>query len=155
MFCSVYCLCVNVSCTAATGCQPNCSYIYIYIYLFLFIYHIISNLAVATEPDGVTSLASEHNCMPVPKHRAWQPTVFNAPNNIHPLTSKHTLLQTSCIIAWNFPSTAVFISIYYNATKCWTDSNWPVSIICCTALHGKLYCYYLAFENYFSRFAFA
>jgi len=21
--CSVYCLCVNVSCTAATGCQPN------------------------------------------------------------------------------------------------------------------------------------
>jgi len=22
---SVYCLCVNVSCTAATGCQPNCS----------------------------------------------------------------------------------------------------------------------------------
>jgi hypothetical protein len=26
--CSVYCLCVNVHCTAATGCQPNCSYIY-------------------------------------------------------------------------------------------------------------------------------
>jgi hypothetical protein len=25
-FChSVYCLCVNVYCTAATGCQPNCS----------------------------------------------------------------------------------------------------------------------------------
>ena len=22
---SVYCLCVNVYCTAATGCQPNCS----------------------------------------------------------------------------------------------------------------------------------
>jgi hypothetical protein len=22
---SVYCLCVNVCCTAATGCQPNCS----------------------------------------------------------------------------------------------------------------------------------
>jgi hypothetical protein len=33
IFCSVYSvygLCVNVSCTAATGCQPNCSYIYIY-----------------------------------------------------------------------------------------------------------------------------
>jgi hypothetical protein len=25
---SVYCLCVNVSCTAATGCQPNCGYTY-------------------------------------------------------------------------------------------------------------------------------
>ena len=26
LFCSsVYCLCVNVYCTAATGCQPNCS----------------------------------------------------------------------------------------------------------------------------------
>jgi hypothetical protein len=25
MFYSVYCLCVNVYCTAATGCQPNCS----------------------------------------------------------------------------------------------------------------------------------
>ena len=23
--CSVCCLCVNVYCTAATGCQPNCS----------------------------------------------------------------------------------------------------------------------------------
>ena len=23
---SVYCLCVNVYCTTATGCQPNCSY---------------------------------------------------------------------------------------------------------------------------------
>jgi hypothetical protein len=23
--CSVYCLCVNVYCTAATGCKPNCS----------------------------------------------------------------------------------------------------------------------------------
>jgi hypothetical protein len=25
LLCSVYCLCVNVCCTAATGCQPNCS----------------------------------------------------------------------------------------------------------------------------------
>jgi hypothetical protein len=24
--CSVYCLCVNVYCTTATGCQPNCSW---------------------------------------------------------------------------------------------------------------------------------
>ena len=31
--CSVYCLCVNVYCTAATGCQLNCSYQ---------IYHIVS-----------------------------------------------------------------------------------------------------------------
>ena len=23
--CSVYCLCVNVYCNSATGCQPNCS----------------------------------------------------------------------------------------------------------------------------------
>jgi hypothetical protein len=28
---SVYCLCVNVYCSTATGCQPNCSFIYIYI----------------------------------------------------------------------------------------------------------------------------
>jgi hypothetical protein len=26
--CSMYCVCVNVYCTAATGCQPNCSWIY-------------------------------------------------------------------------------------------------------------------------------
>jgi hypothetical protein len=25
--CSMYCLCVNVYCTTATGCQPNCSFI--------------------------------------------------------------------------------------------------------------------------------
>ena len=31
--CSVYCLCVNVYCTTATGCQPNCS---------LRMYHIIA-----------------------------------------------------------------------------------------------------------------
>jgi len=24
--CSVYCFCVNVYCTVATGCQPNCSW---------------------------------------------------------------------------------------------------------------------------------
>jgi phosphate starvation-inducible membrane PsiE len=35
---SVYCLCENVHCTTAIGCQPNCIYILIYIS-----YHIISN----------------------------------------------------------------------------------------------------------------
>jgi hypothetical protein len=38
MFCSVYSVYVNVSCIAATGCQPNCNYIYIHIYIY--IYHI-------------------------------------------------------------------------------------------------------------------
>jgi hypothetical protein len=33
---SVYCLYVNVSCTAATECQPNCSYIYYIIFCVLF-----------------------------------------------------------------------------------------------------------------------
>ena len=33
MCCSVYCLCVNVYCTTASGCRPNCSWQ---------IYHIIS-----------------------------------------------------------------------------------------------------------------
>jgi hypothetical protein len=31
---SVYCLCVNVYCSTATGFQSNCSYIYIYIVLY-------------------------------------------------------------------------------------------------------------------------
>jgi hypothetical protein len=35
---SAYCLCINVYCSAATGCQPNCSYIYIYIYTYIHIY---------------------------------------------------------------------------------------------------------------------
>jgi hypothetical protein len=39
--CSVYCLCVNVYCTNATGCQPNCSYVYIISY-HIISYHIIS-----------------------------------------------------------------------------------------------------------------
>jgi hypothetical protein len=38
---SVYCMCVNVCCTAATGCQPNCGYIYI------ISYHIISDSVTA------------------------------------------------------------------------------------------------------------
>jgi hypothetical protein len=46
MFCSVYsvyCLYVNVSCIAATGCQPNFSYIYIYIYIYILLYDIDSS----------------------------------------------------------------------------------------------------------------
>jgi hypothetical protein len=33
----VYCLCVNVCCTAATWCQPNCGYVYIYLYIYIYI----------------------------------------------------------------------------------------------------------------------
>jgi hypothetical protein len=47
---SVYCLCVNVSCTAATGCQPNCSYIYIYIYIS----YIINDSSKTNEYDGLS-----------------------------------------------------------------------------------------------------
>ena len=40
--CSVYCLCVNVYCTAATGCQPNCSHqIYHITSYHITSYHII------------------------------------------------------------------------------------------------------------------
>ena len=38
--CSVYCLCVNLYCTTATGCQPNCSQ-QIYIIYHHSMYHII------------------------------------------------------------------------------------------------------------------
>jgi energy-coupling factor transporter transmembrane protein EcfT len=37
---SVYCLCVNVYCTTATGCQPNCSYI-----SYISYHHIISYIS--------------------------------------------------------------------------------------------------------------
>ena len=44
--CSVYCLCVNVYCTTATGCQTNCSYQIYHIILSYILpiisYHIIS-----------------------------------------------------------------------------------------------------------------
>jgi hypothetical protein len=41
--CSAYCLCVNVYCTTATGCQPNCSLqIYHIISYHIISYHIIS-----------------------------------------------------------------------------------------------------------------
>jgi len=39
--CPVYCLCVNVYCTTATGCQPNCSQ-QIYHIISYIIYRIIS-----------------------------------------------------------------------------------------------------------------
>jgi hypothetical protein len=42
---SVYCLCVTVCCTAATGCQPNCGYT-LHIYRIIS-YHIISYHAVS------------------------------------------------------------------------------------------------------------
>jgi len=40
--CFVYCLCVNVYCTTATGCQPNCSYQIYHIIYRIVSYHIIS-----------------------------------------------------------------------------------------------------------------
>ena len=41
--CSVYCFCVDVYCTTASGCQPNCSYeIYHIISYHIISYHIIS-----------------------------------------------------------------------------------------------------------------
>jgi len=47
--CSVYCLCVNVYCTTATGCHPNCSQEYILSYRIIsynisyhISYHIVS-----------------------------------------------------------------------------------------------------------------
>jgi hypothetical protein len=39
---SVYCLCANVYCTAATGCQPNCSCQIYHITSYIISYHIIS-----------------------------------------------------------------------------------------------------------------
>jgi len=41
--CSVYCLCVNVYCTTATRCQPNCSYQ---------IYHMVSYIISYTSKDN-------------------------------------------------------------------------------------------------------
>jgi len=41
--CSVYCLCVNVYCTTATGCQPNCSWQIYHIISYHISYHIISH----------------------------------------------------------------------------------------------------------------
>ena len=38
--CSVYCLCVNVYCTAATGCQTNCSH-----QIYHISYHIVSYIS--------------------------------------------------------------------------------------------------------------
>jgi hypothetical protein len=63
---SVYCLSVNVNCTAATGCQPNCSYIYIYINKIVS-YHIISTRKSRESPlkfhsDILTTYTSSYGC---------------------------------------------------------------------------------------------
>jgi hypothetical protein len=42
----VYCLCVNVYRTAATGCLPNCSHIYVYIYHYHQPEHVVLNYLV-------------------------------------------------------------------------------------------------------------
>jgi hypothetical protein len=56
MFRSVYCLCVNVYCTAATGCQPNCSkQIYIY---HIISYHIKNNKHFFTDGGDVSRCTS-------------------------------------------------------------------------------------------------
>ena len=55
LFCSVYCLCVNVYCATVTGCQTNCSY-----ELYHIIYHIVSyiisyHISYHTIPYRITS----------------------------------------------------------------------------------------------------
>jgi hypothetical protein len=44
--CFLYCLCVNVYCTAATGCQPNCSKQIYHIIYHIIPYHITSHQVV-------------------------------------------------------------------------------------------------------------
>jgi hypothetical protein len=68
----MYCLCVNVYCTTATGCQPNCSwqiyhiityhmvnchrymadYIYLYIYIYIYIYIYVHPRTGHEGPEG-------------------------------------------------------------------------------------------------------
>ena len=50
LFCSIYCLCVNVYCTTATGCQPNCSW---QMYHIKPVWHIpLLNVQWITPDDG-------------------------------------------------------------------------------------------------------
>ena len=51
--CSVYCLCVNVYCTTATGCQPNFS---------SQMYHIVSCHIISNGFRYTVSLLSPRNC---------------------------------------------------------------------------------------------
>ena len=54
--CSVYCLCANVYCTTATGCQPNCCYHIYHIIPYHISYHIIScHISYHTIPYHITS----------------------------------------------------------------------------------------------------
>ena len=85
--CTVYCLCVNVYCTAATGCQPNCSHQ---------IYHIISYRIISLWPANTYPASSEsplttsnlkghYRVSKHPQHPA-------SPMAVRPL--HHTLLST-------------------------------------------------------------
>jgi hypothetical protein len=69
--CSVYCLCVNVYCTTATGCQPNYSSIYIISYNYS---------------------AKAENAVPVPRLRGGRDdhTMTQCAGVAHILLSKHT-----------------------------------------------------------------
>jgi hypothetical protein len=68
LLCCVYCLCVNVYCTATTGCQPNFSYIYkdtrIHTYIF------ISNILFITWFSAITP--TKQNTLTVAPHTILQ-----------------------------------------------------------------------------------
>jgi len=63
--CSTHCWCVNVYCTTATGCQPNCSY-HIYIYIYICCLHVSAARTRAYfclwTPASVSHFTFQRNC---------------------------------------------------------------------------------------------
>jgi hypothetical protein len=75
---SVYCLCVNVSCTAATRCQRNCRYIYIYIYLF--IKHILYHIKSALYQPNISPISALHHLQISTVSAQHQPHISSTPS---------------------------------------------------------------------------
>jgi hypothetical protein len=75
---SVYSLCVNVNCTTATGCQPNCSWQVYHIIYYIVILYIISHHIT---PHHITSHHTiSHHITPyhiTPHHASHHTTSHN------------------------------------------------------------------------------
>jgi hypothetical protein len=114
--CSVYCLCVNVYCTTATGCQPNCSLIY-----HIISYHIRPSVRPSVHPSIHRSIQpSTYPSIYLFIHPAIHPSIHPTIHpSIHPsiYPTIHLCIHLSIHPSISFPMVYLLVSFSHHSCQ--------------------------------------
>jgi hypothetical protein len=93
--------CLFNSCTAATGCQPNCSYIYIYMYVCMCVCVCVCVFAVTLHIRGgfsIRNLRTRHDVVKGTQDRnSWQALMTAIMNLWVPLNAGNILTNSKSV----------------------------------------------------------